>query len=261
MTLWLSRTFLGSVSLERECQGYHLALRRATVPPEAVPEHAHETAHFILAIDDAYLSEAVGATAWRGPSMLVYNPPGTLHRDRFATTGGRFLSVDVPRGFEPKTILDPIVIQSRAARMRAAEVLVGLIEDATALEIEDRLLGLSAALTGDAALERTAPSWLAVALEAVADLANEAGLRVHDIAERVGVHPVHLARVFMRHQGCSPGHAIRQARVERVAASLAKRRTLGDIAQDHGFADQAHMTRCFRASYGTTPTAFRAAFD
>lgn len=189
MTLRPSRTFLGSASLERECQGFHLALRRATVPPEAVPDHAHETAHLILAIDDAYLSEAVGAATWRGPAMLIYNPPGTLHRDRFATTGGRFLSVDIPQGFEPRGVLDPVVIRSRAARTRAAEILAGLIEGATALEMEDRLLGLSAALAEDAAPESAAPSWLAIALEAVADLASEAGLRVQDIAQLAGVDP------------------------------------------------------------------------
>jgi AraC family transcriptional regulator len=165
------------------------------------------------------------------------------------------------RASNQKSILDPVVIRSRAARIRTTELLTGLIEGATALEVEDRLLGLSAALAEDAAPESAAPPWLAIALEALADLAGEAGLRVQDIAQLAGVHPVHLARVFMGRLGCSPGHAIRQARVERVAASLARGRKLSDIAQEHGFADQAHMTRCFRASYGTTPSAFRAAFD
>jgi AraC-like DNA-binding protein len=42
---------------------------------------------------------------------------------------------------------------------------------------------------------------------------------------------------------------------------LTKRGTLGDIAHQCGFADQAHMTRCFRSLYGNTRTGFRAAFD
>lgn len=261
MTLRLSRTFFGTASLEREYQGFHVALRRGTVAPEAVPEHSHETAHLILAIDDEYLSGAIGATAWRGPSMLIYNPPGTLHRDRFATTGGRFLSIDFPQGFEPPDIRDPMVIQPGAARLRVAELLTVLVEDAPVLEAEDVLLGLSAALAKDAEPNLSAPPWLAIAIESIADLAIEAGLRVHDIAQIAGVHPVHLARVFAQHLGCSPGHAIQRARVERAAASLTKRGTLGDIAHRCGFADQAHMTRCFRSFYGTTPTAFRAAFD
>ena len=90
MTLRLLRTFFGTTTLEREDQGFRVALQRATFAPEAAPEHSHETAHLILAIDDEYLSGAVGTTAWKGPSMLVYSPPRTLHRDRFATTGGGF---------------------------------------------------------------------------------------------------------------------------------------------------------------------------
>jgi AraC family transcriptional regulator len=261
MTLQLSRTFFGTASLEREYQGFHVALRRGTVPPEAVPEHSHKTAHLILAIDDEYLSGAVGAKGWSGPSMLIYNPPGTLHRDRFATTGGRFLSIDFPQGFEPRGMLDPVIIRTGAARMRVAEVLTALLEDATVLEAEDHLLGLSAALAKDAEPTLSAPPWLAIAIESIADLANEAGLRVHDIAQIAGVHPVHLARVFARHLGCSPGHAIQRTRVERAAASLTKHGTLGDIAHKCGFADQAHMTRCFRSLYGTTPAGFRTAFD
>lgn len=261
MTLRLSRTFFGTASLERRSEGFEVALRRATVPPEQVPEHAHDTAHLILAIDDDYLSGAVGAAAWRGPSMLVYNPPGTLHRDRFRTTGGRFLAIDIPRGFEPHGIIDALAIGAGPVRAQAARVMAALMGDVSGLELEDQLLALSAALTLIAAKASAPPPWLQVAAEAITDLAANPELRVQDIARLAGVHPVHLAREFARHLRCSPGEAIRRLRVEGVAASLAKRRSLGNIAYDHGFADHAHMTRCFRAFYGVTPSAFRAAFD
>jgi hypothetical protein len=71
MTLRLSRTLLGTSSLERECGDFRMPLRRATVPAEAVPEHSHETAHVILAIDENYISGAAGASSWRGPSLEV----------------------------------------------------------------------------------------------------------------------------------------------------------------------------------------------
>jgi len=260
LTLRLSRTFFGTASLERECEGFRLALRRGTVPPDAVPEHSHETAHLILAIDEDYQTGAIGAAAWRGPSMIIYNPPGTLHRDRFAKTGGRFLSIDFPKGFEPRGLIDPVVVSAGAARSRVSRVLNALIDDAPALDAEDRLLDLSVALASAREPGRFAPSWLRIANEAIADLTRQSGLRVQDVAELAGVHPVHLARAFSQHFGCSPGAAIRRARVERAAAALTGRCSLGDIAQACGFADQAHMTRSFRATYGITPTAFRDAF-
>lgn len=261
MALRLSRTCLGTASVERECNGFHVALRRATVPFEAVPEHAHDTAHLILAVDDGYQSDAVGASAWRGPAMLVYNPPGTVHRDRFAVDGGRFVAIDFPAGFEPRRIVDPIVIRANAARTIVSTVLAATLDGDAALDIEDGLLALSAALSGGERRDPEPPPWLATAVEAIGDLAGDVELKVRDVARLAGVHPVHLARVFTRHFTCSPADAIRRRRVERAAGLLTGGRSMADISQDCGFADQSHMTRCFRAAYGTTPSAFRAAFD
>lgn len=260
MTLRLSRSFLGTASIERECEGFKIALRRATVPPDVVPEHGHETAHLILAIDDGYVSDAIGAASWRGPSMLVYNPPGTLHRDRFARTGGRFLSIDVPAGAEPEGLRDPVVLQTGAARSTARAVMRAILCGASHLELEDELLGLSAALANSGERSPAAPTFMRVAAEAIADLAGNAELRVCDVARLVGVHPVHLARVFRKHLGCSPGAAIRQARLDRAASSLASGQSITRIAAEHGFADHAHLTRCFRMAYGVAPSVFRSAF-
>lgn len=261
MTLRLSRTFLGTASLERECGDFRVALRRATVPAEAVPEHSHETAHIILAIDDDYISAAVGASSWRGPSMLVYNPPGTVHRDRYAANAGRFVSIDLPSGFEPGSIIDATVVQSSLTKALTLSVVAALLGNLRSLDMEDRLLMMTGALSDPRKPGRTPPSWLALAAEAIGDLAGDAALRVRDIAQIAGVHPVHLARAFKEHLHCSPGHAIRRIRVERVAAELSKRRSMADLSIAHGFADQPHMARCFRGFYGTTPSAFRAAFD
>ena len=261
MTLRLSRTLLGTSSLERECGDFRMPLRRATVPAEAVPEHSHETAHVILAIDENYLSDAAGASSWRGPSMLAYNPPGTVHRDRYAAHAGRFVSIDLPSGFEPGGIIDATVVRSGRTRTLTLSVVAGLLGDLPALDMEDRLLLMTGALSPPRQKGRALPPWLELAAEAIGDLAGNAELRVRDIARIAGVHPVHLARAFKEHFRCSPGHAIRRIRVERVAAELSKRRPMADLSLAHGFADQPHMARCFREFYGTTPSAFRAAFD
>jgi Helix-turn-helix domain len=65
----------------------------------------------------------------------------------------------------------------------------------------------------------------------------------------------HLAARFERDVGVSPKQAARLIRFE------AARRRLGAVplarlAAEHGYADQAHLAREFRALAGTPPTAF-----
>jgi len=83
-------------------------------------------------------------------------------------------------------------------------------------------------------------------------------LSVKDIAARVGVHPVHLARTFRAHMGCSPGDFLQDLRVQR-AAMLLKNTNLGaaEIALATGFADQSHFTKQFRRAFTVPPGKYR----
>jgi AraC family transcriptional regulator len=90
------------------------------------------------------------------------------------------------------------------------------------------------------------------------DRAAEARLSVGDVATEVGVHPVHLARVFRNAWGCSPAELLRWRRVDRAADMLRRSdRPCAQIAADAGFVDQSHMTRAFRAAYAVTPGIYR----
>jgi AraC family transcriptional regulator len=87
-------------------------------------------------------------------------------------------------------------------------------------------------------------------------------LTVGAIAADARVHPVHLARVFRQAWGCSPGELLRRRRVERASDLLLRRRmTAAEAAAETGFADQAHMTRAFRAVLGATPRTWLKAHD
>lgn len=78
--------------------------------------------------------------------------------------------------------------------------------------------------------------------------------RVEAVADAVGCSRRHLARRFAEDVGVPPKLAARLIRFE------AARRRIGTVplarlAADHGFADQAHLTREFRALGGAPPTA------
>lgn len=253
--------FLGTRSVERDCTGFTAALRRATVPAEEVVEHAHAGAHLVLAIDATYLSAARGSADRNGPMTLVYNPPGTLHRDRFAVTGGRFMSIDLDPGLVHGGPAEPLVVADIEARAGAGRI-AGMIGTTApdAVELEALLLDVVAHVHDRPATSRHMPCWLGTAAEALADLAGNSALQVREVARLAGVHPVHFAREFRRHFGCGPSKALRRHRVARAAGLLSRGSRLADIALQAGFADQSHMSRAFRHEYGTTPARFREAF-
>lgn len=79
-----------------------------------------------------------------------------------------------------------------------------------------------------------------------------------DLADAVGVHPVHLARSFRREYGVPLCEYARRLRLEWVEAQLAvSDAPIAELAAASGFADQSHLTRAFRRHVGVTPGRYR----
>jgi AraC family transcriptional regulator len=83
-------------------------------------------------------------------------------------------------------------------------------------------------------------------------------VRVAALADEIGVHPVHLARVFRAHHGMPLGTYLRGLRLDWAAGQLRTSTPLADIAAGAGFVDQSHFTRAFRSHTGLTPGQYRA---
>lgn len=254
--------FMGTLNRSISAGGFEVDLRVATLPPEAVEEHSHDAAHFILPLADGYRSLARDPLTRRtvfGAGSAIYNPPGVVHRDCFDVAGGLFLSVSVPADL-PGGLEHPSVLRGPAET--AMRRLVGLslsVGGGDRLLVEDTALTLTGAVADAGDRSRHAPDWLVLAAEIVADLSTTPGLEIREIAARVAVHPVHLARAWRRHLGQSPGTAIRHRRADQAAAHMARGDSLAEVAASAGYADQSHMTREYVRIFGVTPGAFRAA--
>lgn len=262
-----SGDFFGSASRTIEAGGFRVGLWVASRPPEAVEGHAHDDAHFILALDDGYRSLAhdplTPKDAAFGPGALVWNPAGVEHRDCFDVAGGRFLSVS----FDPPKEAghgDPMRLRglgTEAAARRLVGV-AGRFAAGDAVVMEGLALDLASAVLSAVELdEDPAPEWLLRAHDILHDLADQPGLEVATVACIVGVHPVSLARRYRRHFGCSPVAAIRRARADRAMGLLKRGTELAELAARTGYADQSHLTREFNVIYGLTPARYRALFS
>lgn len=101
------------------------------------------------------------------------------------------------------------------------------------------------------------PAWLGRAREYLhANFDNS--FQIADVAEAVGVHPVHLARTFRRYYDTSPSSYLRRLRLDWVARRLVKSdEPLYELAKSAGFSDQSHLTRQFKRQTGLTPGQYR----
>lgn len=259
MPLYRSRTeFWGEGDSHREVGDFSYHCLTASVPEEVV-RHTHEEPHFVFVLSGGYLSSARGAPEISSPPLLVFNPAGTTHRDRFFGGKGRFLAIS---GGSVEDEVDPTVLHQPYAIWSARAILAELECSWDPLVAEARALQLITLVQRPSSDEAThaasPPAWLNRAVEMIFT-SDDPDLSVADVADDAGVHPVHFARVFRLYLGCAPGEYLRGRRLERAVALLGSGlASLAAVSADAGFYDQAHMTREFRRRLGSTPSAVRS---
>jgi AraC-like DNA-binding protein len=82
--------------------------------------------------------------------------------------------------------------------------------------------------------------------------------RLGDLCERSGLGQRTLQRMFLEYAGVPPTWVIRRYRLLEAAEAVREGKPVSwaDIAAALGYADQAHLTRDFRAAIGQTPAAY-----
>jgi AraC family transcriptional regulator len=255
--------FFGNARLARSTSSSDISHRIAVGAPEQVLTHTHQDAHFILVTGGVYVS-AAGRPPGSGETILVYNPPGTTHRDHFERGRGSFFAVSIKPAVAVGALAElsapdePLYVTGTRQRGTAMRIAAACASGAEDLSLEALALELLGSVDRRAQPQRAGtPAWLAAALELLYDRYRD-DLTIAQIAASVGVHSVYLARTFRRHFGCSPGEFARFRRLERSAALLSgTRMPLVDVALNSGFADQSHFSRAFARCFGLPPREYR----
>lgn len=82
-------------------------------------------------------------------------------------------------------------------------------------------------------------------------------VRLETLAQAVGMSKFHLCRQFSAQFGLSPNRYQRQLRLQQAKSLLSRGGDIAEIASACGFADQSHMGRVFKSTYGVTPRSYR----
>jgi len=84
-------------------------------------------------------------------------------------------------------------------------------------------------------------------------------LSLEDICTACGLSRAYLIRAFRQHYGLTPHGYLLDQRVQLARAQLRQGRAIAEVAQEAGFADQAHLQRAFKKHLAATPGHYRSA--
>jgi len=259
-------TFYGAERARRRIEGL-LLTETAYRPGEVLPRHDHARAYFCLVLRGGFTECDGRWTRECGSATVIFHPPGADHSDRFRRVPSRCfnLELDTPWLQRMAGLVEGFPESSVVFRRRRVNWLARHLYDefrtddpAGCLAIEGLALALVAEVARfDARVRRPGPHWVGRVVELVR-AAPESPPALAEIAAELGVHPVHLARVFRRRYGCSIGEYARRLRVERAAEALRDTRLpIGRLAHRLGYADHSHFSRSFRRATGFSPSEYR----
>jgi AraC family transcriptional regulator len=210
--------------------------------------HTHGTAKLVVLVDG-------GATERIGLELVTHRPfevvaRGRLraHENQYHAHGARSIVVELDTPTKFDGYLDDASARRLGRRLAAA------------FSSPDRRRLVPATVAEIVtAFERTpssTPPWLDAARERLFErLADPPSLV--ELAQRVGVHAVHLAQAFRRRFGITPMGFVRGHRVFRAVDLIAAGMPLARAAADVGFADQSHMTRAIGDARRAPPATLR----
>jgi AraC family transcriptional regulator len=260
-------TFYGATQRRFELGGILLS-EVAHASGRKLPRHTHESAYFGLLLAGSYSEKCTHRAADYDPFTMGFHPAALTHSDEVGRCGSRMFCVELRDSYLSRTrpfLTAPQFVPDLCAsevtwlglrlyRSFAEETLGGL-------ELEE-LCGdmLERVSVSHLRQEKSRPRWLNHALELLYESFRES-LTLEEIASQVGVHPIHLSRVFRKHYGCTMAEFMNRLRVQFVCRELSRDWTdLAIVASDAGFADQSHLGRIFKSCTGQTPGKFRSLF-
>jgi len=232
------------------------------------PRHVHERATFHFILQGGYTEEHEGQSSECGTLTLLFQPAGYEHSYRGLPGKSRTLTIE----FDDQWISR---LRNHSLDLDTPGFFSGPLERWMMMRLYDEFRRLDPcsplvieALTVEIAVatarrqknhpKAPAPRWLEQATNLLHDRFADS-FTLSDLAGSVGVHPVHLARVFRREHHCTVGEYVRRLRIDYATKQMiVSDSSIIEIALAAGFSDQSQFSHAFKRVTGLTPAKFRA---
>ena len=252
---WATVAHCVSMNILHESSG--VIIRRVVDLSDArVPEHAHDWPVLSIFVLGGYLNQTeFGRRVIDSPSAVFYRA-GSAHRNTALSAGFEQIEIEFDPAWLGCTAIasTPVAhwIGGYAGSMARslAHYCSGAIQ---AAGIRIAISQFIATVRG--AQERADAPWVDVVSQC---LRQDASLKVHELAKKVGRHPSWLGAAFRQATGEGLPEAAARFRVESASRLLRETdQSYASVALEAGFCDQSHMNRSFRRVLGRLPTAVR----
>lgn len=235
----------------------------------AFTPHRHDTYAIGITLAGVQAFDYRGASRHSLPGQMVVLHPDELHDGRagdglpFQYKTAYVAPADIQRvlGGRPLPFIEGGVSDDPRLRRVVCELLNDLESPLEGLEHEQTLIDLTTALSQAAGL--TIPQGVANhaavwrARDYIEDNLDRA-LMLGDLEQAAQQDRWRLSRDFRALLGSSPYRYLIFRRLDRAREMMIRGAGLAEAAQAGGFADQSHLTRHFKKTYGMTPGAWVA---
>jgi len=259
--------YWGDTIRQRSAGGLTVTLSKYP-PRQAQQWHVHTNPTLFVLIDGLQQDRIRRADFEQRPFTVVFHPTSELHASLVGPQGMLGLNIEYDAiwlerheltegdlgGYRP--------LDSVWSRLQTLHLLVDAFQEHAHAEtnLETNAFELLVPLVKQS-LGRERPDyprWLRRAEEFIHG-SFRSPIRLCLAAREVGVHPVHLARVFRRRHGCSVGEYVRALRIAEAGRLIIQQgQPIAQAACEAGFSDHAHLCRCFGRILGFCPNTLRS---
>ena len=219
---------------------------------------------FVMLFDGAQIALSHDAQAAAAPCSAFFVPAGVALSGRLATAG-HLEHIDIHVDAErlrrvvgPSVDLDRALFLPDSIDLRRLCALLadecrrpqrpGGYSEALTCGVIHEFFHLGAQQVGETAT----PAWLDEVMDHVRDRLDRHP-SVDELASLAGMSRSRFTRRFKELAGLPPHQWVMGTRIKQAQRLLSEGALLSQVAQDTGFADQAHFSRCFRHATGLSP--------